>query len=419
MKKDASTLANQATTARSLIEGGVNLYKTSKDFWHDHFSYSIVITERDPLYYDILDWVVSVAGEDRPRAVVVTSSRRPNVDWDSTSESASKISPIVVRFDTGRTKNLTIEGYPVTFSILKPEAPSDTKEATNSFNTSYIEPTKISFRTRSRKAQDAVLRKLEEINQNRAQDRNPVLRMINTWGSWKTRADLPLRSMESVSIPQTQKSRIVQDLQNFLDAEERYNRLGIPWHRGYMFYGPPGTGKTSLVKALASEFKLDLWYISLSDLKAESSLISLMADVGPRSLLLLEDIDTVKITHNRDDTKPGEISMSSLLNTLDGVATPHGLITVMTTNRFDILDPALTRAGRMDLIEHLDYPTVETLTEMYRHFYEVSPRWGRIKDRDIPLEGVSAAHVAEVMKRNLNDPVRASQAILNLIRKNQ
>ena len=186
-----------------------------------------------------------------------------------------------------------------------------------------------------------------------------------------------------------------------------------------MFHGPPGTGKTSLVKALANEFNLDLWYISLSDLSKESSLMNLITAVGPRSLLLLEDIDTMQITHDRDNSEQGKISMSSLLNALDGVATPHGLITVMTTNRFEVLDLALTRAGRMDLIEKLDYPSGETLATMFKHFFGVEPKWGQVLKgtaKTDPIEGLSTSQVAEIMKRNMSDPKKASSDIIEVVR---
>ena len=182
-----------------------------------------------------------------------------------------------------------------------------------------------------------------------------------------------------------------------------------------MFHGPPGTGKTSLVKALANEFNLDLWYLSLSDLKAESSLLGLLSEVGPRSILLLEDIDIMKITHDRDGADQGTISMSSLLNTLDGVATPHGLITIMTTNNFEVLDPALTRAGRMDMIEKLDYPSLNSISNMFEYFYGEIPvqiLTGAHPDSfDTPIKDLSTSMIAEIMKRHLKDPKGAAQAI--------
>ena len=124
-------------------------------------------------------------------------------------------------------------------------------------------------------------------------------------------------------------------------------------------------------------------------------------------MLLLEDIDTLKITHDRDSAESGKISTGSLLNTLDGVATPHGLITVMTTNRFDILDDAIKRAGRMDLVEELGYPTMDTIQDLYKHFYGHSVEF----HNKAPMNQVSTSEVAEILKRNFDEP---EGAILDL-----
>jgi chaperone BCS1 len=163
-----------------------------------------------------------------------------------------------------------------------------------------------------------------------------------------------------------------------------------------MLYGVPGTGKTSLFKGLATHFGLDMWYIALGDLKDESNLMGLISEVQPRSMLLLEDIDTVRISHERNQDGPG-ITMSSLINALDGVATPHGLISCMTTNHFDVLDPALIRAGRMDLIEEIGLPGPNEIAGMFQHFYGQAPLNG------INVPGLSQAEIAEVFKRHFDD----------------
>jgi SpoVK/Ycf46/Vps4 family AAA+-type ATPase len=302
---------------------------------------------------------------------------------------------------------MSVGGHEVTVSMIAPDVNPEKMR---------VEPKKIEFVMKTHTAQQAVIAKLQELNDQRATTRKAVLKMVSNWGDWRTRSDLPPRTMASVSLPQEQKDRILNDLKEFLDAEDTYNRLAIPWHRGYMLYGPPGTGKTSLVKALAHEFNLDLWYVSLPDLSSESSLLSLLAAVGPRSILLLEDIDTAKITHDRDGADQGKISMSSLLNTLDGVATPHGLITFMTTNRFDILDPALTRAGRMDLIEELAYPSLETIGDMFDHFFGLRPFWTEGQSVKVsPSRDISTAQIAEVLKRNMKSFEQAELDVHELL----
>lgn len=387
-------------------DGVIKLYNQSRAYWNEHFAYTVTVSEKDPLYSDVHSWLLTVMPDDKHRTLLISSSDSRYSDMAEDESTPRKNKPLTVRFDDSVSRQVDISGHSVRVQLYKPESGSS--------STAYEpEPKRIEFTTATHSGQRAVIEQLELINSRRATERKATLKMVTSWGSWRTRSDLPPRSLASVSIPEDQKNRIVSDIENFLAAEDRYNRLAIPWHRGYMFHGPPGTGKTSIVKALANHFCLDLWYVGLSDLKAESGLMSLLSEVGPRSILLLEDIDTIKITHDRDASEQGVISMSSLLNSLDGVATPHGLITMMTTNRFDILDPALTRAGRMDMVEKLDYPTKSTLAQMYLHFFDIAPRW---EAGDTPIEGLSTAKVAELFKQNLSNPLAAEQAIFDILR---
>jgi chaperone BCS1 len=173
------------------------------------------------------------------------------------------------------------------------------------------------------------------------------------WGSgWQKRADLPTRGLDSVVLKAGQLERLRDDLGDFLASEERYVRMSQPWHRGYLLHGPPGTGKTSVARSLATEFGLPSYYLPLGDIAKDSDLMQLVGGIKPRSVLLLEDVDSFHAATSRTDEKD-HASVATLLNALDGVWTPHGLITIMTTNNRDALDSALIRAGRIDVDEEL------------------------------------------------------------------
>ena len=163
---------------------------------------------------------------------------------------------------------------------------------------------------------------------------------------------------------QPSKSQAVNHVRNFLPkAEQRwYSRRGIPHRIGHLYYGPPGTGKSSFALALAGKFNLTIYKLILSDPNlTDGHLESLLDDVPDRCILLIEDIDAYEIAKKRSYTpmeknvsrsfteqKKLKITLSGLLNALDGVTSKDGIFLIMTTNHPENLDEALIRPGRVD-----------------------------------------------------------------------
>lgn len=407
MGPGGSRLANpalgRAAAALAAYEGGKQLWNSAGALYREHLVYSVTIDESDHAYPDVHEWLLTVVPSESQRALVASTVSRRELNYLDEDEAESRAGAALrLSFNDRKSRRIVVDGHRVLARVTRDDAPDSASKKS---------PMSIEFTARTKAGQDAVIRQLRSIQAAKGV-RKPVLRVVNQWGNWARRSDLPLRDLESVVLPKDQKDAVVEDLRSFLDAEDRYVKLALPWHRGYMLHGPPGTGKTSLVKALANEFKLDLWYVSLGDLKEEASLINLLCEVSPRSILLLEDVDTIQLTHDRNEKteskSPTSISLSSLLNALDGVATPHGLIAVMTTNHFDRLDPALTRAGRMDRVEELAYPGPDEVAELYGRFYGVPmPDVGLGEDE----VAMSQAEVSEVFKRHLDDPEGALLAL--------
>jgi hypothetical protein len=395
-------------TALALYELGNKLHSQAQNFKGRHFAYTVSVSEEDPLYTDIHSWLLSIMPDEKHRSLEVSSPHRRSRAMETTpesdpDESSVKRPPLTVSFDDSSMRKVVIGGHKVSVWLHSPETSSSDKSGWGR------EPKKIKLQSNTYAGQQAIIAELNRLNDEKATARKATLKMVSSWGSWQTRSDLPPRTMESVFMPEEQKRRILNDVEDFLAQEDRYNKMAFPWHRGYMFHGPPGTGKTSLVKAIANHFNLDLWYIGLADLTAEASLLGLLSQVGPRSILLLEDIDTIRIAREDTESDSGKITTGSLLNALDGIATPHGLITMMTTNHFNTLDPRLVRAGRMDVVEELGWPTMQTLEQMFAHFYGISPApwWGTSSTHQ--LEGISVAQIAEIFKSNMHDPEAAAQ----------
>jgi chaperone BCS1 len=196
------------------------------------------------------------------------------------------------------------------------------------------------------------------------------------------------RLLDSVVLQPGEKEHLVEDVKNFRASKQRYARLGIPYHRGYLLYGPPGTGKTSLVSALAAHLGLSIYVVNLTDF-TDRSLMNAVNQVPANSVLLFEDIDCAKSGKAREsgtlDASAGTqtqtektnapangVTLSGLLNVLDGFYAPSNLLFVMTTNHIEVLDEALLRPGRIDYRLYLGKATDRQKVELYRRFFPES-----------------------------------------------
>jgi mitochondrial chaperone BCS1 len=198
------------------------------------------------------------------------------------------------------------------------------------------------------------------------------------------------RVLDSVVLEPGEKEHLLQDVAQFRRSKQRYQRLGVPYHRGYLLYGPPGTGKTSLVSALAAYFGLSIYTVNLADF-SDRSLMVAVNDVPRNSVLLFEDIDCMRGSQSRGGTETGGgqkgsamlsakentstqngITLSGLLNILDGFHAPTGVLFVMTTNHVEKLDQALLRPGRIDYKLYLGKASHHQKLELFRRFFPES-----------------------------------------------
>jgi chaperone BCS1 len=218
------------------------------------------------------------------------------------------------------------------------------------------------------------------------------------------------RKLASIVLKAGQKEAILGDLTRFFESRLRYEDLGIPWRRGYLLYGPPGTGKTSIVTALASELALNVCSLSLASPNVSDEKIgNLLSTVPPRSIVLLEDIDSFFRMREKADATI-KLSYSGFINALDGVASHEGSVIFLTTNHPELIDEAAIRSGRVDFRMELTNCDAHQLERMFLKFHPDAEAARRFA-ATVPPGRWSPAQVQErLLKSNSIDDVAAQFA---------
>jgi cell division protease FtsH len=202
----------------------------------------------------------------------------------------------------------------------------------------------------------------------------------------------------------------VQEIVDFLKNPDKYTKLGGKIPKGALLVGPPGTGKTLLAKAVAGEAKVPFFSLSGSDFvemfvgvgaSRVRDLFKQAAQKSP-SIIFIDEIDAIGRARGRNNITGGnderENTLNQLLTEMDGFGTDTNVIVIAATNRADVLDKALMRAGRFDRQIYVDLPDMNERREIF----EVHIKPLKL-DKDVDIDflakqtpGFSGADIANV-----------------------
>ncbi len=169
----------------------------------------------------------------------------------------------------------------------------------------------------------------------------------------------------------------IQEIVSFLKNPQKYTELGGKIPKGALLVGPPGTGKTLLAKAVAGEADVPFFSMSGSDF------VEMFVGVGASrvrdlfrqakekapAIIFIDEIDAVGRARGKNVMSGGnderESTLNQLLTEMDGFGTNSGVIILAATNRAEILDPALLRAGRFDRQIHVELPDLKERVDIF------------------------------------------------------
>lgn len=224
---------------------------------------------------------------------------------------------------------------------------------------------------------------------------------VNKNGVWECQRSNNKRSIDTIILKNNLKDVIKNDIKTFLESEEWYNDRDIPYTRGYLFYGVPGCGKTSMIKGISKYCERHIHYLMLNNISSDNELIELLKKIDYKTtILVIEDIDCMtNIIQKRDEsnnlenikrelnelknivnekqsstkyeyeTKQNNITLSGLLNAIDGIFDNYGRILIITTNHPEVLDKALIRPGRIDKKILFDNCDKKQIADIYKMFF--------------------------------------------------
>ena len=220
----------------------------------------------------------------------------------------------------------------------------------------------------------------------------------------------------------------LREIVDYLRDPSKYRKLGAKIPHGVLLVGPPGTGKTLLAKAVAGEAGVPFLSISASDF------VEMYVGVGasrvrdlfetakraPASIIFIDEIDAVGRARGKNAGFSGnderENTLNQLLTEMDGFGSNSGVIVLAATNRADILDKALMRAGRFDRQMHVDLPELKEREEIFKvHIRDLKIS----KDFDVSYmakhtAGFSGADIANVCNEAALGAARKNKSEIDL-----
>ncbi|MEM3323549.1 MAG: AAA family ATPase [Metallosphaera sp.] len=175
-------------------------------------------------------------------------------------------------------------------------------------------------------------------------------------------------------------TKVKQELKELLELQLKYAKLmeqmKVPPIRGLLLYGPPGVGKTMMAKALAKTLDVKLISVSVAEImyKGYEGAVASIKEVFNRarenrpSIILLDELDAIASRRSQRGNSESSKIVNQLLTEMDGIRNLKEVVVVGTTNRIKVIDPALLRPGRFDIVVKMGLPNLEERLDILKKY---------------------------------------------------
>lgn len=190
---------------------------------------------------------------------------------------------------------------------------------------------------------------------------------------WDLMSSAASRSVNSLFLKGTEKEKLFAYVKEFFTSEmrEEYEKYNMPYKCNVLLYGKPGTGKTSTIMAVASYLNMNIGLIPISKGLDDTGLIHAINSAKKNNvrILVLEDVDCLFNERKIHDGARNSLTLSGILNCLDGMYRNEGIMIFMTANNVSFIDEAVLRSNRIDYRLYYDFANKEQIRQCFEFYF--------------------------------------------------